>query len=337
MPDKPEIEKLRVLHDLHTQFDVPEAIRKTLELQLSPDDQGRIERFISGFRIENWFEWIFSAMPWVQLIHGLDQQQFPMRSKDKYQVPDFLLLVETSTLEQRPLLVEVKRVPKGKSSLKLQESQIALCERYAAKLQIPLVYAVYWERLSVWTLNTPDTFEQKSSSRKLPMSSAIELDCGAILGDISHMVSPALIRVSRYSTQNVTGNLVRHKKYGRLVSDVASLGERKLEMNSLESAALDSMLTMIQVKDMNLSNEETELTETLDTVYILKLSSWITRHLATIKTQPSEQNANLSACVITHLMKKLNCPLLHLFPFGRSKQLERLDELFSLSKEESAA
>src|SRR6266404_3846823 len=37
MPKKPEIEKLRVLHDLHTQFEVPEAIRKTLESQLSAD------------------------------------------------------------------------------------------------------------------------------------------------------------------------------------------------------------------------------------------------------------------------------------------------------------
>src|SRR5687767_9396215 len=99
MPDKPEIEKLRVLHDPHTQFDVPEAVRRTLESQLSPEDQGLVERFISRFTIEDWFEWIFSAMPWVQLIHGLDQQQIPTRSKDKYQVPDFLLLVETSSLE----------------------------------------------------------------------------------------------------------------------------------------------------------------------------------------------------------------------------------------------
>lgn len=336
MPDKPEIEKLRVLHDLHTQFDVPEAIRKTLESQLSSDDQGRVERFISGFMIEDWFEWIFSAMPWVQLIHGLDQQQFPVRSKDKYQVPDFLLLVETSALEHRPLLVEVKRVPKDKFSLKLQESQIVLCERYAARLQIPLVYAVYWERLSVWTLNTPDTFERKSSSRKLPMTSAFELDCGAILGDISHMVPPALVRVSRFSTQNVTDSSVRHEKYGRLVTDMASLGDHMVEMTSLESAVIDSMLTMTQVNEANLGNGETELTETPDNVYLLKLSSWITRHLAIFKTQPSEQYANMSAYVITEFMKKLDCPVLHMFPSGRSKQLEQLYELFRTTKEESA-
>ena len=52
MPEKPEIEKLRALHDLHTQFDVPEAIRKTLESQLSLDDQGRVERFNKKFGVQ---------------------------------------------------------------------------------------------------------------------------------------------------------------------------------------------------------------------------------------------------------------------------------------------
>lgn len=337
MPEKPEIEKLRVLHDLRTQFDVPEAIRKSLESQLSPDDQGRVERFVSGFRIEDWFEWIFSAMPWVQLIHALDQQQFPARSKEQYQVPDFLLLVEASDLVHRPLFVEVKRVPKDKFSLKLQEFQIGLCERYAATLQIPLVYAVYWERLGGWTLNTPDTFELKSSRRKLTMTSAIELDCGAILGDISHMVPPALVRVSRWSLLNVTDRSIRHEKYGRLVTDTASLGDCKVEMTGMESAAIDSMLNMSRIKETALGNGEFELTESPDSVYILKLSSWITRHLAVIKTPPSERDANVSAHVITEFMKKLECPLLHLFPKERSTQITRLDEVFRTSRQEPAS
>jgi len=59
------------------QFDVPEAIRGALESQLSLEDQDRVERFTKGFRIEDWFEWIFSNMPWVKLIHGLDQTTVP--------------------------------------------------------------------------------------------------------------------------------------------------------------------------------------------------------------------------------------------------------------------
>jgi len=150
------------------------------------------------------------------------------------------------------------------------------------------------------------------------------------------MVPPALVRVSRFSPQDVTDNSVRHEKYGRLVSDVASLGDRKVELTSLESAAIDSMMTMKRVRETKLGNGETELIETPDSVYMLKLSSWITRHLAIFKTQPSEQVANMSAHVITDFMQKLDCPLLHLFPSGRSKQLELLDELFRTAKEESA-
>jgi len=45
MPEKPEIEKLRVLHDLNTQFEVPEALRGSLQSQLSTQSQDQIERF----------------------------------------------------------------------------------------------------------------------------------------------------------------------------------------------------------------------------------------------------------------------------------------------------
>jgi hypothetical protein len=336
MSTKPEIERIQVLHDLQTHFEVPEAVRTTLESQLSTEDQAQIERFFSGFMIEDVFEWIFSAMPWVNLIHAHDQQQFPMRSKANYQVPDFLILVETSALEHRPLLVDVKRMQKDKLKLELKDSQVALCERYAAALEIPLVYAVYWERFGAWTLNTPDTFERKSSSRKLQMTSALELDCGAILGDISFMVPPSVVRVSRFSTEDVTESSVRHHKHGRLVSDIVSLGERRVEMDSFESAAIDSMLVMTTVKEVSCGNGVTERTETLNDFYVPKLSSWITRHIAIFSTKPSEQYAHASACTITELMKKLDCQVVHLFPSGRSKQLEQLDEVFRNARKDSA-
>ena len=176
VPDKPNIERIKIFHDLNTQFDVPEAVRIALQSQFSGGSPEQVERFIGGFKIEDWFEWTFCAMPWVLLIHGLDQQQFPARSKEKYQVPDFLVLVETSALTHQPLLVEVKRVSREKTTLRLQDSQVLLCQQYASTLKIPLVYAVYWEFLSAWTLNTVDTFEIKSSTRKLSMTTAFEMD-----------------------------------------------------------------------------------------------------------------------------------------------------------------
>ena len=166
------------------------------------------------------------------------------------------------------------------------------------------------------------------------MTSAIELDCSLILGDISHMVPPSLTRVSRFSTQNVTEDSVQHSKYGRLVSDVVLLRDRRVEITNLESAAIDSMMSMTEIRETKLGNGETELIETPDTVHVLKLSSWIMRHLAIFNAPPSEQLANTSVHVITEFMKKLDCPPLHLFPSGQSKQLVWLDELFLTGKEE---
>ena len=175
---KPEIEKHRVLHDLSTQFELPEEVESLLKGQLSPDDQSRLERFVAGFEIEDWFEWIFSAMHWCQLIHGLDQQQFPKRSKSTYQVPDFLMFVETSSMNHQPLLIDVKRVPYQKETLKIQSSQLELLQSYADRLAAPFLFAVYWEKFNAWTLNTPGSFRENKSTRKLSLYRALELDCG---------------------------------------------------------------------------------------------------------------------------------------------------------------
>ena len=331
MPEKPEIEKMRVLHDLRTQFDVPEAVRNTLHAQLGPGGQDQLDRFMSGFKIEDWFEWIFCPMPWVQLIHGLDQQQFPQRSKEKYQVPDFLAIVETSALTHQPLLVEVKRVARQKQTLKLQESQVTLCQRYASTANIPLVYAVYWDKFSAWTMNTIDSFETKTSTRKLSMTKAFELDCSAILGDVSYLVPHPLVRQSRFTKRDVTLECVRHEEYGRLLSDTVILGDRRVEMTSLESAVIDSMFTMRRVSEKPAGDDETELLETTDELYMLKLSSCITRHIGLFRTEPSEQYSNLSAHVVADLMKKLDCPEIHLFPEERTEDLKRIDSLFRTS------
>lgn len=243
-------------------------------------------------------------------------------------MPDFLLLVETSRLESRPLLVEVKRVPRRKAKLELRGNQMRLCESYAAALQIPLVYAIYWERFSAWTLNTPDVFGGRSATRRLPAESAFETDCGLILGDISYLVPPALARVSRYSAQGTADDVSEHAEFGQRVSDVVSLGEKTVEMDELESAAVDSILTMTRVHRASPGDGQTELVERPDGPYLLKLSSWINRHLAIFDVEPSEQHANLSAHVIARLMEKLACPPLHSFPMERSVQMRELADVF---------
>jgi hypothetical protein len=179
-----------------------------------------------------------------------------------------------------------------------------------------------------WTLNTPDTFEGKASTRKLPMTTAFEFDCGLIVGDVSWLVPQSLTRISCFDKNAVSDTSMRHEEYGHSVSDVAMLGEKRVNMNSIESAAIDSMMTMKDRSTKHANNRTTELVATPDDNYILKLSSWITRHLAIFNMTPTEEYCNVSAHVVSGLMEKLDCPLLHVFPSGRSPQLTQLGKLF---------
>jgi hypothetical protein len=186
-------------------------------------------------------------------------------------------------------------------------------------------------------MNTPDSFERKASSYKISMTTAFELDCSAIVGDVSHLILPGLVRISRFSKNNVTENCVRHEKYGKRLSDVAILDGIKVQMESLESAAIDSMMTMRVHTVTEFENGETELTETPDETYFLKLSSWVTRHLALFQTEPSDKLANMSAFYITEFMKKLGCPVVHVFPSERTEDLKLLDAIFRTSEQKGTA
>jgi len=334
--NKPEIEKHRVLHDLGTQFDLPKEVESLLKTQLSSDDQTRLERFVTGFEIEDWFEWIFSAMPWCQLIHGLDQQQFPQRSKSTYQVPDFLMFVETSSMNHQPLLIDVKRVPHRKETLKIQSSQLELLQSYADRLATPFLFAVYWEKFNAWTLNTPDSFRKNKSTRKLSLYRALELDCGLILGDVSYLIPQTLVRISTFTQKPSEEHAVIHEQFGTLVSDHAILGDNRVDMNSSESAAIDAMMTMVTHERRSTDDGKTILTEHLDSTYGLKLSSWITRHLAKFNVTPTSEYANVSAHVISELMGKLECPQMQLFPSNATKEIISISNMF-FNGDETAA
>lgn len=330
MPDKPEIEKIHALHNLESQFDVPEEMRHLLHSQLSDRDRDSISRFVRGFKIEDWFQWIFSAMPWAMLIHGLHQEQFPDRSKMSYQVSDFLTIIETSKLTPQPLLVEVKRVSGDEMTLKVNAAQMTLCERYASDLRIPLVYAIYWEKLNAWTVNTPDSFQYNSSKRKLSMARAFDHDCSSIFGDVSFFVPQGLVRTSCFDAEVSCG--VVHEHLGAMISDVITLGSNQVRLTGSESAAIDSMLTMKTLSTETIG-AKTTLVQTIEDNYMLKLSSWITRHLSMFEgITPTAENSNVSANVISHLMTRLECTVIHLFPNGKTSQLSELDSLFRIVK-----
>ena len=328
MSNKPEIEKHRLIHDLKDQFQVPDSMVEELSSQLSEEDQQRMERFSSGFKTEDWFKWIFSEMPWVRLAHGLDQSQAPLDSKLEYQVPDFLVLAEASDKTNKPVLVEVKGVSGKKQTLRVQETQMRLCEAYAASVNLPLVYATYWSMFNCWTANPPQSFERKGKSAKLSVLKAIEGDCSLLFGDMFFLIPRRVTRVSQYDKTCTESDRAVHPKYGALISDTAMLDEKAIQLKPIESAALDAALSWRVASKHQLSNDVTELNECLDEENFPKLSSWVFRLLLQFGQTPSHEITRLAVLSIWHLMRKLGCPELSIFPFGKKEGVEVIEEHF---------
>jgi hypothetical protein len=66
--------------------------------------------------------------------------------------------------------------------------------------------------------------------------------------------------------------------------------------------------------------------------FMLKLSSWITRHLALFGTDPTEGRVWVSASTIGDLMEKTGCKKLFLYPSNREGQLKSLFDEFCAKK-----
>lgn len=330
---KSEIEKARLLHDVKQNFTLSDDVSEAMARQLAAPHQANIARFLRGYEIEDWFGFIFAGLPWVRLIHDLGQRQMPSESKSAYQVPDYLVLCETSRLTNRALLVEVKRVGGKKNSLKLSKAQVVLSREYARVVGLPLVFAIYWESLNAWTINTPDSFEKKTSTLKLSLPTALALDCALVFGDISFFVNSQLVRHQLYSRRKECATSVQHKDYGFMVSDSVTADRRSSKLEPVESAALDCMFDWA-IGEVKRDGDGTTLCEATDALYLPKSSSWITRHLAMFHKRPDEAFAKMSFNVVAFLMEKLAFPRFHMFPWNsKIADIRQLADLFFGQKE----
>lgn len=54
-------------------------------------------RFAKGYAVEDLFMRIYSLLPWVKIITPLGQEQFPEKSKETLQVPDYEIVFEAGS------------------------------------------------------------------------------------------------------------------------------------------------------------------------------------------------------------------------------------------------
>jgi hypothetical protein len=267
-------------------------------------------------------------MPWTRLLHGLSQRQVPTQSKTNFQVPDFYAVIETSTLTFEPLLIEVKRVTGEKQSLKLRKSQVTPTKAYADVLGIPLVYAIYWDSLGAWTLNTIDSFEKKSSTFKISNSAAFEFDCSLIFGDVCYLVTQQLRRSQTFTTLAPVESLhVIHESFGRLISDEIDVDGKSTSLSGVQPAILDAMLGFTETS-VTKDGPRTNIRSTIHDNFLFRLSAWITRYLGLCKIAPTEPYTNAAAHEIIRLMEQIGIPQKLMYPTGRTDELAKLDSRF---------
>lgn len=245
-------------------------------------------RFEKGYAAEDLFMRIYSLLPWVKNVVPLGQEQFPEKSKEDSQVPDYEIIFEAGNkINISSVLIEVKLVDGDKQTYELQKYKYKVLNEYACQKQEPLLYALFWRKQCIWTINSIESFSEKSSSYKISYDDACANDLSTIFGDYTYVFRKKYYRKSKFSQdENVVTEFVHyHEKYGRTVSEEVSLdGKNYVSLCLFEPAFLDCAFDLEEISCCKLSNLDTELVEQYDGTIpcIYKLSSLILAFLRKI-------------------------------------------------------
>lgn len=133
-------------------------------------------RFQKGYSAEDLFIRIYSLLPWIKNIVPLGQEQFPEHSKEISQVSDYLVTYETGDKDTTStLLLEVKLVDNNKQTHKIKKYQYDVLKKYAKENHQTLLFALFWRQKGIWTINSIDVFDEKSSEYKITYNEAIRV------------------------------------------------------------------------------------------------------------------------------------------------------------------
>lgn len=114
---------------------------------------------------------LLSWLDRCHMIHRHDQLQLPPRAASAFRIPDLLAVFFYEGAET-PVLIEVKKTKKDK--LKWSEKYIYALKHYAEVLQLPLLVAVQWQDLGLWTLNDVGVFRKGNVGYHLDVKAAFD-------------------------------------------------------------------------------------------------------------------------------------------------------------------
>jgi len=160
-------QRLRLLYEACEQAGITASLTKD-------DVIRRFEALDRGLPAEDEFAVLAGWLGKCTLIHKLDQAQFPMSSRDSYQVPDFLAVFENEG-RKTPTLIEVKKTKD--MSFKWAKSYYRKLRAYANLLNLPLLIACKFRpddgNWAIWTLFEAHVFDNPDSSYKVTLERAL--------------------------------------------------------------------------------------------------------------------------------------------------------------------
>ena len=143
----------------------------------------RVQRLNIGLPAEDEFSVVCAWLGRCELLHKLDQQQVPVTSKERFQVPDLLARFSTQR-GTTPVLIEVKS-RKG-NVLSMKPDYLERLKNYAQLLNVPLLIA--W-KTHVWTLFEAKHLAIKGKNYSISANDAMQQSLmGALAGDTAYIV-----------------------------------------------------------------------------------------------------------------------------------------------------
>jgi Holliday junction resolvase len=190
----------------------------------------KVKRLDIGLPVEDEFIAVCSWLGKCSLIHKLDQQQLPEKSKGTYQVPDALALFSTQST-QTPVLIEIKS--KARQTLSFSGEYVAKLERYSALVGMPVLVA--WKFNGLWVLFELQQMKKAKSNFNISYSEALQnsLMC-ALAGDFAYKVGAG------------AGIRLRFKKEQLVSAEATSDGSSEQWMTRVDRAEFTDRLNNVR-------------------------------------------------------------------------------------------
>ncbi|MGT3280666.1 hypothetical protein [Yersinia enterocolitica] len=143
----------------------------------------RVNRLNIGLPLEDEFSIICGWLGQCNLVHKLDQQQYPTTSNDKFQVPDLLANFDARGAGNITVLIEVKSC-KG-NVLSFRPDYVSRLRAYGQLLGLPILIA--WRKFGIWSLVDLDVFTKATKNFNLNFNDAMRNSLmSKLLGDFSY-------------------------------------------------------------------------------------------------------------------------------------------------------